>query len=473
MSSQKRGYGSNHYGDRNQHFNKKPRPNQPTYNSATFDDRNRNAPSKPQQRGNPTPQRRDNGESDQPALSAAEMQTGLVALLDRFVEAEMTPEADKDILLHAQELRRLVSLRNSKSTSAQAKRDLDEKRPNKAANVVIPDYIHRKVVAAKDLPPLPPITEPHLHEAVFTHRSVHATNINIHQGIDLGLDYERLEFLGDAYLELIASRALYNRFPQVEVPQLCSWRERLVENLALGKFSEAYGFSDRLKYKVDFDKDTKAWKKVVADIFEAYVAGVVLSDPKNGFATAEKWLDELWAPQLLGFKEKVVENPRAREELQKQVEMKGVRVRYQEEKPMTMENGVQRYYLGLYLTGWGFENEWLGSGEGQNKAQACISAATDALKRNNPTLQSAARQKQELKELNAKMLEERAVAEAAENGKGEGDAEPKPTEPQEESSENAKKRKSDAVDAWPEKQSKKSKKDKNEKKRRSTSNDSS
>jgi ribonuclease-3 len=454
MASQKRGHGSNNYGDRNQHFNKKPRYNQSTYGTASFDDHTRNALGKPQQRGNIVPLRRDDGPPGELSLSAAEMQTGLVALLDRFVAAEMTPEADKDILMHAQELRRLVSLRNTKSASAQAKCDLDQKRPDEAANVAISDYIHRKVVAAKDLPPLPPITEPHLHEAVFTHKSVYVTNSTIHQGVDLGLDYERLEFLGDAYIELIASRALYNRFPHVEVPLLCFWRERLVENIALAKFSEAYGFPDRLKCKVDLDKDTKAWMKVVADIFEAYVAGVVLSDPQNGFATAERWLDELWAPQILGFKEKVVENPRAREDLQKMVEMNGVRLKYQVEKPMTAENGVQKFYLGLYMTGWGYENEWLGSGDGQNKAQACIAAAADALKRNSQALQSAARQKLERKEGNAKALEEKVKPE---DGEGEdsavGDADV----------ESSKKRKCDNADAPAEKKSKKSKKDKEKK----------
>jgi ribonuclease-3 len=97
MSSQKRGNGVNHYGDRHQHFNKKQRPNQHMYSSAAYDDRKQNYHSthdiKPYQ----------------PQLSASELQTGLVALLDRFVAAEMTPQADKDILHHARELRRLVS----------------------------------------------------------------------------------------------------------------------------------------------------------------------------------------------------------------------------------------------------------------------------------------------------------------------------------------------------------------------------
>jgi ribonuclease-3 len=461
MASQKRGGSFNHYGDRSQPFNKKPRPNQPTYNSASYDDRNRNGHGK-----NAQQQYGDDAIPPQPELSSAEMQTGLTALLDRFLQAETAPDADKDTLYHARELRRLLCSRKD-TASARAKRELDERRPDRVAHVIIPDYVYRKVQEAKELPPLPPITEPHLHDAVFTHHSLHLTNANVHQTIDLGLDYERLEFLGDAYIELIASRALYNRFPQVDIPQLSSWRERLVENSALGKFSEAYGFPDRLKYgkNPQWDKNSKAWKKVVADIFEAYVAGIVLSDPENGFNAAERWLDELWAPQLLNFKEKIIENPRARDDLQKLIFVNKIEIKYREERAMTITNGVQNYYLGVYLTGWGYTDEWLGSGEGQNKAQAAISAATDALKRNNEVLQDATRQKAALMEVKAKEREDKARAEAAADEQGE-EHPAAPSNTVEDIEKHVIKRKSETKDASPEKTSKKHKKDKKEKRER-------
>ncbi|KAG9196126.1 ribonuclease III [Alternaria panax] len=344
-----------------------------------------------------------------PELSAKDMQTGLVALLDRFVADETTTGADRDILHHANQLRRLLCARND-SPSSKAKRELDEKRPDTAVKVAIPDYVERKVRAAQDLPPLPPIREPHLHAAVFTHRSaifdpsVPGSTL----GEDLSLDYERLELLGDAYIELIASRALYNRFPHVDVPELCTWRERLVENLNLGKFSVAYGFPDRLKHRAVWDKKSKQYQKVVADIVEAYVAAVVLSDPENGFEAAEAWLTELWAPQLLNFREKIIENPQARDELNRLVLGKGVKLTTKEERPMTYDaNSVQCYHIGIYITGWGYKDEWLGSGHGQNKVQAGVAAAADALKRNGPVLQEAARQKNELRAAQLKDKEEK------------------------------------------------------------------
>ncbi|EUC33527.1 hypothetical protein COCCADRAFT_26154 [Bipolaris zeicola 26-R-13] len=437
MASHKRGGGFNHYG-RDHHSKKHYPPLQ------------RNAP--------------------QPELSSADMQTGLIALLDRFVAEETTPGADKEILYHANELRRRLCARDH-GTSSQAKRELDEKRPDKAVQVAIPDYIYRKVQESKDLPPLPPIAEPHLHEAVFTHRSaIYDPSIpGSSLGGDLSLDYERLELLGDAYIELIASRALYNRFPHVDVPELCMWRERLVENSTLGKFSEAYGFPDRLKHRALWDKNSKQYHKVVADMVEAYVAAVVLSDPAHGFEAAEAWLTELWAPQLLNFREKIIENPQARDQLNKLVLGKGVKLTTKEEKPMTYDsNSVQCYHMGIYLTGWGYHDEWLGSGEGQNKVQAGVAAAADALKRDSPVLKDAIRQKNELRAAKLKEQEEKAKANqdtdvpAPNGGGGGGESGPKEKIDDDDNDAPTKKRKKEDESTLPEQ--KKHKKEKKKKK---------
>ncbi|KAJ4379097.1 hypothetical protein N0V86_005138 [Didymella sp. IMI 355093] len=424
--SQKRGGSLNHYDNRDR-FDKRSRPNQSSYNSGHYG----NNSSRDQRHG--YPQQRSNG-PQQPRggqsagftgeLSQDDMHTGLVALLDRFVAEETRPDADRDILYHASQLRHLLA-RKQNPASAHSMRELNEKRPSTTPKTAIPPYVHRKVQEAKELPPLPSIDEPHLHDAVFTHRSFITRAGEKGTYTDLDLDYERLEFLGDAYIELIASHALYSRFPHVDVPQLCSWRERLVENSMLGKFSEAYGFTDRLRHHNQWDRNSKAWKKVVADVFEAYVAGVVLSDPEHGYETADKWLTELWAPQLLSFKEKIIEDPHAKNKLAALVVVNDIKLEYREERPMIYEKGsnLQKYFMGVYLTGWGYKDEWLGSGEGQNKANASSAAAADAIRKNGHATQDAAKQKAELvakrREEKAK-AEAEAAAQAAEEGAVEG-----------------------------------------------------
>lgn len=459
--SQKRGGSFNHHDSRDR-FDKRCRPNQPTHSAAPYGHGSRDPRhTQPQQRSNGHQQSRGgNGAPYHGELSRGEMQTGLVALLDRFVASETRSDADRDILHHASELRRLLA-QEENPNSATAQRHLDEKRPSTAPKTAVPPYVYRKVQEAKDLPPLPPITEAHIHEAVFTHRSYIVRNGEKGTYTDLDLDYERLEFLGDAYIELIASHALYSRFPHVDVPQLCSWRERLVENSMLGKFSEAYGFTDRLRHHNQWDRSSKAWKKVVADIFEAYVAGIVLADPENGYQIADKWLTELWATQMLSFKEKIIEDPHAKNKLAALAVVNDIKLEYREERPMVYEQGsnLQKYFMGVYLTGWGYEDEWLGSGEGQNKANASSAAAADAIKKNSFVLQDAASKKADLvakrREAKAIVEAEAAATAAAKDSTEESEAQPATEESKE------KKRARDAADA-DEILKKKRKKDKKE-----------
>ena len=478
MATSKRGGSFGHYGGRNPHSNKKSKTERPFNNSTDYQRHDDFETNKPSQRKNAIPHSRDTTRTVQPEFTAEEMKVGLVVLLDRLVADETTPEGDRDVLHHARELRRLLAAQ-SNPKSASAKRELDEKRPDKIPNVVIPDFIEHTVRAAAPLPPLPPIAEPHYHDAVFTHRSAHVNPGDPRQvqNFSLDIDYERLELLGDAYIELMASRALYNRFPHVDVPELCSWRERLVENSTLGEFSHAYGFPKRLKHKSQWNTGSKAWQKVVADIFEAYVAALVLSDPENGFSVAEEWLTTLWAPQLLGFREKIIENPQARNQLNKLVLTKDVRLDCREEKPMAYDsNSIQRFFMGIYLTGWGYTDEWLGSGESQNKAQATIAAAADALKRNCPALQDATRQKSEMMKMKQEEKEKKEKAKAEEEANQSGDKPVQGVLPEDEDFQNnmkdervdevdGKKRKPEEEELSPEqKKSKKQKKEKKEKK---------
>jgi ribonuclease-3 len=309
-------------------------------------------------------------------LAGEEMQTGLIALLDKLV-AEEVGTGQEDIIHHARKLQQLLSTRAAASSPSKSMRVLDTKRPATQHDPPIPTYIANKIILSATLPPLPSIAEPHYAEAVFTHRSL--TYQAKAKGLNVGDNYERLEFLGDAYIEVIASRILYSRFPQLDVPQQSQLRESLVKNETLGRFAEAYCFGDRLKHGGHMDKG-KAWDKICADLFEAYIAAIVLSSPE-GFSIAERWLTDLWAPQLLEFKERMIENPKAREDLQRLVVGKGIKLNYKEERAMQTVNGIQNYHIGVYLTGWGFEDEWLGSGQGQNKAQASVEAAQDAIGR--------------------------------------------------------------------------------------------
>ncbi|KAF2750406.1 ribonuclease III [Sporormia fimetaria CBS 119925] len=372
-------------------YNKKQRPNT---NTANHGQRGMNGP-----RNGPIPQKAptfhdktnpilrelaqlpDPERCDPCKLASEELQSGMVALLDQLVQDEAGGKRDKDVLHHARELHGLLSKRLSVNFPSKPIKDLDSKRPETIPKINIPPYIAQPFKLSKSLPPLPPITEPYLQEAVFTHTTANDSKSAKTRGYrGTEINYERLEFLGDAYIEIIASRLIYSRFPDVEASKQSYWREQLVRNETLCQYSKAYGLGNTLKHGPHIP-ESKSWGKILADVFEAYVAALVLSTPDSaaGFQTAESWLTELWSPKLLEFNVQPIENPKARDEINKLVMAKGIKLDYREERKMELTKGKQKFFIGLYLTGWGFVNEHLGSGEGQNKSQACVFAAQDAL----------------------------------------------------------------------------------------------
>ncbi|PNS15419.1 hypothetical protein CAC42_678 [Sphaceloma murrayae] len=181
------------------------------------------------------------------------------------------------------------------------------------------------------LPTLPAIGPGPLSKAPFIHRSANETDRVT--GLPLPIDpqtngtapaaieanYERLEFLGDAYLELFASLLITTRFPDLTAGRQSRLRETLVNNETLMRFSRAYGFDNRLQARgfetqiygreqaksAQVMKGNKGLNKILADVFEAYVAALVLSDPKKGFERTQAWLWELWTPLLVEHAESI------------------------------------------------------------------------------------------------------------------------------------------------------------------------
>ncbi len=246
------------------------------------------------------------------------------------------------------------------------------------------------------LPTLPEILDKSLAEIPFTHQGTLTGNVTE----EVNISYDRLEFLGDAYLELIATRAIFPRFPQYSAGKLSQKRQLLVNNETLADFSLAYGFDQRarLPKNLQMAKSNndmkKSWTKIMGDIFEAYVAAVILSDPENGFSVAEDWLTKLWSPLLSGGDDATV-NMNAKVQLATRIMGKGVKIAYLDESEpdhLTKEGKIV-FYIAAYVTGWGWEKAYLGSGKGLNKNEAGNMAAMHALQ--NPlTAQIAAVKRQ-------------------------------------------------------------------------------
>ncbi len=227
------------------------------------------------------------------------------------------------------------------------------------------------------MPDLPPIQDASLSTLPFRHQGI----LNTHESAVANASYERLEFLGDAYLEVIASRLIYTRSPHLSAGRMSQVREALVKNETLAEYAVGYGFDKRAQLPRSHQRPGKLGIKTLGDIFEAYVAAVILADPRNGFKTAEAWLIDLWTPKFLEQTSQPKPNNNAKQVLAQKIMGKHIKVSYVDEKePETCKSDGKTYYhMGVYLSGWGWTNLLLGTGRGLNKVEAGNQAAMTAL----------------------------------------------------------------------------------------------
>ena len=126
-----------------------------------------------------------------------------------------------------------------------------------------------------------------LYETAFTHTSY----ANEHKIIS----YERLEYLGDAVLELIMSEYLYKNTSYDE-GHMTKMRAHYVCENALYEYSIKKGLNEYLKLgKGEEASGGKYRKAIVADIYEAFIGALFLD---QGIETARKFIYETAIPCL-------------------------------------------------------------------------------------------------------------------------------------------------------------------------------
>ena len=129
-----------------------------------------------------------------------------------------------------------------------------------------------------------------LYELAFTHSSY----VNEKEAKD---DYERLEYLGDAVLELISSDYLYHKFNDEE-GVLTKLRANYVCENACFTYASELGFSKYIRVSNGEEKEGGRYKKVIlADIFEAFMGAIYLD---LGFDTVKKVILDIITPYIEG-----------------------------------------------------------------------------------------------------------------------------------------------------------------------------
>ncbi len=130
-----------------------------------------------------------------------------------------------------------------------------------------------------------------LLEQAFTHRSFLNENKNLKRGHN-----ERLEFLGDAVLELVTTEFLYKKFPQKTEGDLTSLRSSLVNTNTISEVASELGFNEYLFLSKGEAKDTgRARQYILANTFESVVASIYLD---QGFDKAQAFIEKFLFSKL-------------------------------------------------------------------------------------------------------------------------------------------------------------------------------
>jgi ribonuclease-3 len=124
----------------------------------------------------------------------------------------------------------------------------------------------------------------------------HASSLNERRGGEPRRDNERLEFLGDAVLDLIVSEALVERDPEATEGALSKMRARLVSEAALAQAARRLGLGRFLRLgrgeELSGGRDKSS---LLADAFEAVVAAVYRD---GGYDAARRSVLAVLAPEL-------------------------------------------------------------------------------------------------------------------------------------------------------------------------------
>ncbi len=113
-----------------------------------------------------------------------------------------------------------------------------------------------------------------LYQLAFTHKSTTSNNTK------LKLSNERLEYLGDAVLEIAVADFLFHTYPIQQEGFLTEMRSRIVSRASLNKLSQKLGFENYIKYNHD-NTDNTSYKSLGGNTFEALMGAIYLDKGFN------------------------------------------------------------------------------------------------------------------------------------------------------------------------------------------------
>lgn len=200
----------------------------------------------------------------------------------------------------------------------------------------------------------------------LTHRSY----LNEHKE-HVGTHNERLEFLGDAVLELAVTHFLFEKFPAKPEGDLTAYRAALVNTVSLARAAQELGVGDFLLLSRGEARDTgRAREAILADAFEAIIGALYLD---QGFKAAEAFI----AKHLYDKIDEVIEKRAyqdAKSRFQEAAQEKRGHTPFYQTLSEIGPDHDKRFTVGVFVG-----SDEIARGDGQSKQEAEQAAAQAAL----------------------------------------------------------------------------------------------
>jgi len=208
----------------------------------------------------------------------------------------------------------------------------------------------------------------HLLRQALVHRSY------LNENPRFELDHnERLEFLGDAVLELVVTEYLYQNYPNPE-GELTNWRAALVNAKMLARLARKIDIDDFLYLSrgESKDKNTKARDYILANAFEAVIGSIYVD---QGYEPSAEFIKKVVLPELPEILDKqLYVDPKSRFQEAAQEKI-GITPHY-EVVEETGPDHAKHFTVGVFI-----DKEKIAEGRGSSKQEAQEKAAEAALEK--------------------------------------------------------------------------------------------
>ncbi len=205
-----------------------------------------------------------------------------------------------------------------------------------------------------------------LLRTAFTHRSF----LNEHKEGNLEHN-ERLEFLGDAVLELVVTDFLYRKYPEKPEGDLTALRAALVNTNSISDAATRLGMNEFLLLSKGEAKDTgRARQYILANTFEAFIGALYLD---QGYNAANEFIAENLFPKI----DEVVQKKLWQDAKSQFQELAQDKVSETPVYQLVGESGPdhdKKFICGVFLS-----NREVARGEGKSKQEAEQAAASAGL----------------------------------------------------------------------------------------------